>query len=134
MDKRSEGFGCPAYVLDPVLQDGKKLPRWKPKSRRGQFLGRSSKHASDIGLIRNLQTGYVLSQFHVVYDDFFTTIANSNDEDPPSTWSILFDTSRELVVEDVDKPPSIHDSWLDNQELAQRNRQRRSAMTATRNC
>jgi hypothetical protein len=24
-------FGCPAYVLNPKLQDGKELPRWKPK-------------------------------------------------------------------------------------------------------
>ena len=32
-------FGCPAYVLDPKLQDGKKQPCWEPKSRRGQFLG-----------------------------------------------------------------------------------------------
>ena len=26
-------WGCPVYVLDPTVQDGKKLPRWKPKSR-----------------------------------------------------------------------------------------------------
>ena len=23
-------LGCPTYVLDPVLQQGKKLPRWQP--------------------------------------------------------------------------------------------------------
>ena len=32
-------WGCPAYVLDPKVQDGNKLPRWVPKARRGQFLG-----------------------------------------------------------------------------------------------
>jgi hypothetical protein len=32
-------WGCPTYVLDPKIQDGKKLPRWQPKSRRAQFLG-----------------------------------------------------------------------------------------------
>jgi len=26
-------FGCPTYVLDPKLQDGKKLPKWSPRSR-----------------------------------------------------------------------------------------------------
>lgn len=31
--------GCPTYVLDPALHDGKKIPRWKPRSRRGIFLG-----------------------------------------------------------------------------------------------
>ena len=25
-------WGCPAYVLEPTLQDGKKLPKWKPRS------------------------------------------------------------------------------------------------------
>ena len=28
-------WGCPTYILDPKLQDGKKIPRWKPRSRRG---------------------------------------------------------------------------------------------------
>ena len=67
-------WGCPAYVLDPRIQDGKKLPKWQPKSRRGQFLGRSRRHASNIGLIRNLRTGSKTTQFHVVYDNHFTTI------------------------------------------------------------
>ena len=35
--KRARVFGCPAYVLDPVVQDGKKLSRWKPKSQCGIF-------------------------------------------------------------------------------------------------
>jgi hypothetical protein len=39
--RSSHVWGCPCYVLDPKIQDGKKLPRWQPKSRRGQFLGRS---------------------------------------------------------------------------------------------
>ena len=27
---RTHVFGCPVYVLDPKLQDGKKLPKWSP--------------------------------------------------------------------------------------------------------
>ena len=69
-------WGCPAYVLDPTLQDGKKLPRWKPRSRLGQFLGRSREHAGYIGLVRNLRTGGVSPQFNVVYDDQFTTVGS----------------------------------------------------------
>mgnify|MGYP000400032102 CR=1 FL=1 len=23
-------WGCPTYVLDPMLQDGKKIPKWQP--------------------------------------------------------------------------------------------------------
>ena len=74
-------FGCPAYVLDPTLQDKRKLPRWNPRSRRGQFLGMSRRHANNIGLIRNLQTHAVSTQFHVVYDDRFTTLPTNGLED-----------------------------------------------------
>jgi len=35
---RLQPWGCPLYVLDPTLQDGKKLPKWKPRARRGQFM------------------------------------------------------------------------------------------------
>eukprot|EP00957_Ditylum_brightwellii_P073414 5578953-Ditylum_brightwellii.AAC.3 len=30
-------WGCPAYVLDPTFQDGKKLPKWHPCKRCGQL-------------------------------------------------------------------------------------------------
>ena len=54
--RNSRVCGCPAYVLDSKVQDGNKLPRWIPKSIKGQFLGRSRTHISSIGLIRNLET------------------------------------------------------------------------------
>ena len=60
-------FGCPSYVLDPRLQDGNKLPRWNPRSKMGQFLGRSREHSSSVGLIRNLKTGGVSAQFHYIF-------------------------------------------------------------------
>jgi hypothetical protein len=74
-------FGCPAYMLDPKIQDGKKLPRWQPKSCCGQFLGFSKQHASTIGLIRNLNTRLISPQFHVVFDDQFTTIPSQLEDD-----------------------------------------------------
>ena len=55
--KRAHVWGCLVYVLDPALQDGRKLPKWSPRSRRGQFLGFSPSHLTQIGLIRNLRTG-----------------------------------------------------------------------------
>ena len=69
-------WGCPVYVLDPKLQDGKKLPKWKARTRRGQYLGYSPEHSSHIGRILNLRTGYVSEQFHVVYDDHFSSVPN----------------------------------------------------------
>ena len=78
-------FGCPVYILDPVLQAGKKLPRWQPRSHRGVFTGLSPRHSSDMPLIINLQTGSIFPQYHVVFDDTFTTVSSiPEDQDPPS--------------------------------------------------
>ncbi len=41
---RTHLWGCPVYVLDPKLQDGKKIPKWNCRARQGQFLGFSDKH------------------------------------------------------------------------------------------
>jgi len=67
-------FGCPVYVLDPRIHGGKKIPKWDPKSKCGQFLGMSKQHVSMIGLICNLTTGSVTPQYHIVYDELFTTV------------------------------------------------------------
>ena len=69
-------WGCHVYVLDPKLQDGKKLPKWDPQSRQGQYLGKSFAHSSSVGLIGNLRTGYISPQFHVVYDNLFQTVTS----------------------------------------------------------
>lgn len=83
-------WGCPVYVLDPVLQQGKKLPRWQPRSRRGLFLGYSPHHSSDVPLILNLQTGSISPQYHVVFDDSFSMVQSiSSDEDPPDLWTAI---------------------------------------------
>ena len=91
-------FGCPSYVLDPRLQDGHKLPRWNPRSKMGQFLGRSKEHSSSVALVRNLNTGAVSAQFHVVFDDHFTTVSSDHTQDNvlvPPNFKELFRFSRE---------------------------------------
>ena len=75
-------WGCPVYVLQPWLQDGGKVPKWEPRSRRGQYMGASPLHASTVGLIRNLCTNKVSPKFHIVYDDLFE-IFHSGNTTPP---------------------------------------------------
>ena len=116
----SHVWGCPAYVLDPKLQDGAKLPKWEPRSRRGVFLGVSSDHSSTVGIIRNRTTGYISPQFHVVYDDFFETVAASADLEPPE-WRTLWQSSRFLNDFDDDDRPQLHVDWLsDTDKLARK--------------
>ena len=74
-------WGCPVYILDPVLQDGKKLPKWRARSCRGIFLGHSSHYATTIGNILNLKTQHISPQFHVIYDDWFMTMYSTGDVD-----------------------------------------------------
>ena len=77
-------WGCPAFVLDQSLKGGVKIPRWSSRSCTGQFLGYSLRHASTIGLIRNLRTQAILPQYHVVYDNLFETAESPADSLP--TW------------------------------------------------
>ena len=118
-------WGCPCYVLDPKVQDGNKLPRWVPKARRGQFLGRSRTHASSIGLIKNMTTGYLSTQFHVVYDDFFTTVASTGDNVAlEETWNYIYQFMREAFrdEDDLDRVPELTDEWMTESETERRQR------------
>ena len=69
-------FGCPVYVLDKTIQDGRKLPRWKPRSSRQVYVGLSNKHASTVPLCLSLDSGAITPQFHVVFDEDFTTVSS----------------------------------------------------------
>jgi len=136
--QRLHVWGCPVYVLDPKLQDGKKLPKWQPRSRRGQFLGYSPQHSTTIGRILNPRTGYVSPQYHVVYDDQFTTVPNAESggvfsEVPfdADRWHDLLHSGVERHVSEDDVLPldprtclpALHDDWLTPTERQHRNSQ-----------
>lgn len=123
---RMHVFGCPVYVLDPKLQDNKKLPKWSPRCRRGQYLGPSPTHSTTIGRILNLRTGFVSPQYHVVYDDQFSTVSNVgggeffDDETVLSrVWDRLVEAGCERIAEqEYDEfgrllpLPDLSDDWL----------------------
>ncbi|MGH3624340.1 MAG: hypothetical protein ACRDQ5_21565, partial [Sciscionella sp.] len=56
-------WGCPTYVLDPTLQDGKKIPKWRPRSRRGMFVGISPDHSTTVSDVLNLTTLSITPQY-----------------------------------------------------------------------
>ncbi|MGH7955171.1 MAG: hypothetical protein ACREOZ_04345, partial [Gloeomargaritales cyanobacterium] len=117
-------WGCPSYVLDPTLQDGKKLPKWQPRSRQGMFVGVSPEHASTIGDILNLRTKSITPQFHhVVYDDDFTTVSSTAENVPPN-WDDLIIHHGDRVLEPTAESPPLADEWLDEEDLALRRAQR----------
>jgi hypothetical protein len=60
-------YGCPVYVLNHTIADGKKIPRWQPRSQRMINMGHSPHHASTVPLVLNPNTGYFQTPFNVVF-------------------------------------------------------------------
>ncbi|MGH3053412.1 MAG: reverse transcriptase domain-containing protein [Gaiellaceae bacterium] len=113
-------WGCPTYVLTPKLRDGQSIPKWEPRSKQGQYMGASPMHASTVGLVRNLQTGSITPQFHMVYDDFFETVHSDHDKEPKE-WKELLQFSRfKSDFDDADYVPQLADEWLSDEEVAQK--------------
>jgi len=114
-------WGCPAYVLDPKLQDGRKLPKWQSISRRGQYVGKSPKHLSTVHLVRNLSTGSIRPQYHLVFDNWFETVHVTGDE-PPLQLGFLVDHCRYLAPIDDDDWTKVElaDDWLTASELIEK--------------
>ena len=121
---RARVWGSPAYVLDPKLQDGLKLPKWKSRAQRGQFLGFSPHHSTTVGLLRNLKTGNVSPQYHVVIDEFFYTVPNLDfglqveNTWFEERWEELLRVHRDFYLHDVLGPdeiqtlPPLDEEWL----------------------
>jgi len=78
-------FGSPVYVLAKRLQDGDTLPKWKARSWLGIYVGPSLVHAGNVPVIYNPLTTHISPQFHVVYDDQFTSVTS-----PPDTFNNTF--------------------------------------------
>ena len=67
-------FGSPVYVLDKNLQDGNSPGKWQSRSRVGVYVGHSSLHSGNVVLVLNPETNNVSPQFHVVFDNGFSTV------------------------------------------------------------
>ena len=81
---------CPVFVLDKNLQSGLSgIPKWNPRANTGIYLGHSPDHASNVALVLNLATGLVSPQYHVVFDDHFSTVDYLCSKKQPSNWEQL---------------------------------------------
>jgi hypothetical protein len=107
-------FGCPVSVLDPKLQQGHKLPKWQPRARQAIYLGHSPRHAQTVPIVLNLKTGLCSPQYHVVFDDAFSTTSASTTNKLPDNWADLFSHSRIDCFEGEDETtvrPSLAPEW-----------------------
>ena len=118
--KNAHMWGCPVYVLDPMLQDGHKLPKWRPQSWQAQYMENSPLHSSTVGLVRNLRTGNLSPQFHLVFNDWFETV-HATEQEEPKVWTELIQfTQFSNDFDDEQYVPGLSDKWLNQEEREQR--------------
>jgi hypothetical protein len=86
-------FGSPAYVLDKRLQDGDSLAKWKSRSWLGVYIGHSLVHAGNVPVIYNPVTTHISPQYHVVFDNQFTSVGKSAVSVPEDFFSKLFSSA-----------------------------------------
>ena len=104
------------------MQDGMKILKWDPRSRGAQFVGYSPLHANRGRLVRNLRTGNISPQFHVVYDEYFKTVHASSEKEP-EVWPelITFQSFRTDIEEDDENYNyELEEQWLSSEELEQK--------------
>jgi hypothetical protein len=98
--RQAHVFGCPVYVLDAALQDGKKIPKWSPRARLGLFLDFSDVHSSQVPLVLNVETKKISPQFHVIFDDTFTTVHSLPSNKPiDEQWKEILKFDRDCFAE-----------------------------------
>ena len=59
-------------MLEVDLEDGK--PKWNLRARLGMCVEFSQVHSSLVPLVLNICTGKISPQYHVLFDDKFSTV------------------------------------------------------------
>jgi hypothetical protein len=87
-------------------------------------MGISPFHSASVGLVRNLQTGSITPQFHMVFDDYFQTV-HANDTATPADWDNLITFHRQQAViqghlDEHPYTPELKEEWLSASEVNER--------------
>ena len=68
-------WGCPVFIQAEENQSGlTRTPKWEPRSRTGVYLGHFPAHAGNVSLVLNIITGHASLQYHILFDNEFTTL------------------------------------------------------------
>ena len=98
------------------------------KKETSSIPGKSPIHASSVGLIRNLETGFFSPQFHIIYDNKFQTIMGgyaNNNEVSEHVWNVLVQgdednenrTVERVHIQQYDNGPQLHADSLTTNEV-----------------
>ena len=83
-------LGCPNCNLEPTLQSGQKIPKWKPQSKLGVCLGKISEHSGRVSLILDPLVIFSSPQFNSAYEYDFTFALWKRVDITWPTWNQLF--------------------------------------------
>ena len=61
---------------------GVKIHKWDPKSLKGVNMGFIKIHSTQVGLVLNMFAGSISAQYHVIFYDMLSTVANITAIDP----------------------------------------------------
>ena len=76
-------------------------------------MGFSPKHSTLVGLILKLRTQSITPQYHVVFDDTFSSVHSNNPENPRMWEKLITSSSAQLKVTlDPNEDPELDDEWL----------------------
>ncbi len=73
-------WGCPVNFVEPKLQDGQKIPKWKSQSRFSLFLQLSNVQSSLVANVYHNPTGYVSPHYHWVFDGLIETVFSTGND------------------------------------------------------
>ena len=91
-------LGRKKYVLESKFQKpGVKIPKWDPRSQRGVNTVFRKMHSMQVGLVLKILTGSIFPQYHVLFDDMFSTVLSITSADP-EFWIRLV-TSRNSSIQ-----------------------------------
>ena len=91
---------CPIYALAAWLQSdgGVGPPKWEPRLHIVVYLGHLPFHSGSVALVWNPNTGRVSPQYHVVFDDDFSTVPYMEAGIIPTNWEDLVKYSSERAT------------------------------------
>ena len=101
-------FGCPVYVLDARLQGDGFIPKWDEQVRVGAYARISPIHKVNVSLILDISTGHFSPQFHVVFNETFSTVPSLKNVSIPASWTFICENNREL---DTYEDFNLADLW-----------------------
>jgi hypothetical protein len=85
-------------------------------------MGLSLQHTSEVPQLLNLSTGSITNQFHVVFDDQFTTVSSVEREtEPPDHWEELCLENSSHILTDTESSNPLND-WLSPEEQEEKRR------------